>query len=468
MQQMSGLDAAFLYLETPTTHMHVVGVVLLDPSEVPGRFGIDVISRAIEERLHLIPPFRRRVLAPPAGIDHPLWIEDPGFDLGDHVRAAPLRRPVTWADLEAFTGQVASLPLDRNRPLWEMWVVEGMADGAVALVTKLHHAIMDGAAGGELMTSLFDLTPDVEPVTPPSEPWEPDRPPSAPALVGGAMRSLAIRQKEVPASLARTARGLADSARTWASQRASGSGMSLVAPRTLLNGATSAARSVSLVTVGLDEVKTIRRAFGTTVNDVVLAAAGTTLRRYLEARGPLPEQPLVAAVPVNARAPGAGGELGNQVSSMMVPLALSPDDPVERLRRVHDSARSAKDLQSAFGTESLRQLTALAAPPLMVAGARLYSGLRLARFHRPLFNVIVSNVPGPPIDLYCAGARVDAIFPMGPVMEGSGLNITVLSEADHLDVGVMACSDLVDSVEEIGNGFVDAVVELRAAAGRVS
>jgi WS/DGAT/MGAT family acyltransferase len=226
---------------------------------------------------------------------------------------------------------------------------------------------------------------------------------------------------------------------------------------------------VSLTKVDLDDVRAIRAAFSTTINDVVLAATATSLRRHFTARQGMPTVPLIAAVPVNARidAPGAApGELGNRVSNMMVGLPLEPDDPVERLRAVHELALSSKALQSAFGPESLQELTGFAAPQVLTVVARAYSSLHLARLHRPVFNLIISNVPGPPIDLYCAGARVTGIFPMGPLLEGSGVNVTVLSEAHHLNVGVMACPDLVPDVAEIGDGFVDAVRELSELARR--
>jgi WS/DGAT/MGAT family acyltransferase len=208
------------------------------------------------------------------------------------------------------------------------------------------------------------------------------------------------------------------------------------------------------------EVREVKEAFGTTINDVVLAASGTSLRNYLLSRGKLPDSPLVVAVPVNARSGEPGEDLGNQVSNMMVSLPLTPDDPLERLQAVHENALAAKELQSAMGTQALQEMTAFAAPGVMTVGARMYSGLKLANYHRPIFNLIISNVPGPPIDLFCAGAVVRAIFPMGPVMEGTGSNITVLSQGDHLNVGVMACPDVVPDISEVGEGFVAAVAEL--------
>jgi len=463
MHQMTGMDASFLYMETSTAHMHVIGVVLLDPSTVPGgaeSFGLVEIRKALADRLHLIPPLRRRAVAPPGKIDHPLWMEDPEFDLNAHLTRAPLPTPVTWAALERFTGEFAGISLERDRPLWSIAVVEGVEGGRVAMVAKLHHSIMDGAAGGELMASLFDLTAEVGTTVPPAEQWVPDAMPSSPALVMGSVASFLARQREAPAAMVRTLVNVGNSARTWLAQRARGQNAALTAPKSALNGSLSPRRSVSLTKVAIADVRTIKEAFGTTINDVVLAASGTSLRHYLLTRDQLPEEPLIVAVPVNVRSEEPGEELGNQVSNMMVSLPLVPDDPVARLYAVHENALASKEMQSTMGTQSLQEMSGFAPPSIMTFGARMYSGLHLSNYHRPIFNLIISNVPGPPIDLYCAGAVVRAIYPMGPLMEGSGANITVLSEGDHLNVGVMACPDVVPDVSEIGQGFVAAVAEL--------
>ena len=461
MQRMAGIDAAFLYMETPSMHLHVVGVLVLEPG--PDGFTLDTLTRVLTERIHLIPPLRRRLLPAPAGIDHPLWLEDADFDLAAHVRRAPGREPWTWAQLERFTGEVAGRPLDRSRPLWEMWLAD-LDDGTVALVTKLHHSMMNGGAGADLMASIFDLGPEPAPTEPADTDWVPDAPPSLPRHVAGSVGSLVARQRHVPGALASSVSGMAGTARTWVGQRRSGEASSLLAPSTSFNGSLTARRRVSLTKVDLDTVLAIRKAFGTTVNDVVLAASATSLRAYLLARDGLPDRDLVAAVPVDVHRGEDTAGVVNTVSNMMVPLPLRPDDPAERLLAVHAHAASSKELQSAFGPDSLQELTGFAPPPVMTAAARLYSGLGLARFHPPVLNLVISNVPGPPLDLYCAGARVTGIFPMGPVMEGSGVNITVLSEARHLNVGVMACPDLLDDADELGRGFVAAVDELAGLA----
>ena len=463
MQRMAGMDAAFLYMETPSMHLHVVGVLVLDPGGVPDGFSLDKLTRVLAERIHLIPPLRRRLLPSPGAIDHPLWIEDPDFDLSAHVRRAPVAGPLSWEARERFTGEVAGRPLDRARPLWEMWLAD-LDDGTVALVTKLHHSMMDGGAGADLMASIFDLGPEADGVAPPDDEWVPDVVPSTSRQVAGSVSSLVSRQRHVPAALAHSVSGVAGTARTWLGQRRAGTALPLTAPSTRFNGSLTARRSVSLTKVDLDTVLGIRRAFGTTVNDVVLAASGTALRNYLLARGGLPARDLVAAVPVSAHRDNDDPDLVNKVSNMMVPLPLHPDDAGQRLVAVHANTTSSKALQSAFGPDSLQELTGFTLPPVMTAAARLYSGLGLARFHPPVLNLVISNVPGPPLDLYCAGAKVTGIFPMGPVMEGSGVNITVLSEARHLNVGIMACPDLLDDVDELGRGFVAAVDELAGLA----
>ena len=464
MQRMAGMDAAFLYMETPAMHMHVVGVLVLDPGPGGDGFTLDTLTRVLSERIHLIPPLRRRLLPSPGGIDHPLWIEDPDFALSDHVRAAPAPGSMSWDELEQFTGDVAGRPLDRSRPLWEMWLAELEGGAGVALVAKLHHSLMDGGAGADLMASIFDLAPDGAGVPAPRSAWSPDVVPSTRSQVTGSVASLVARQRHVPAALARSASSVSGTARMWVTERRAGNRLPLTAPTTPFNGSLSPRRTVCLTRVDLDDVLGIRRAFRTTVNDVVLAMSATALRRYLSARNALPRRDLVAAVPVSAHRPDDDRDLVNKVSNMMVTLPLTPDDPLERLAAVHANSQSSKALQSAFGPDSLQELTGFTLPPVMTAAARLYSGLGLARFHPPVMNLVISNVPGPPVDLYCAGARVTGIFPMGPVMEGSGVNITVLSEARHLNIGIMACPDLLDDVGELGRFMVEAVDELAGLA----
>ena len=464
METMTGLDAAFLYAETPSMHLHAVGVIVMDGEGVRGPVGYDEIAELIGARLAVIPPFRRRALPVPAGLDHPVWIADPAFDLANHLRPATLPAPGGAAELEAFVGAVASERIPRDRPLWAMWVVDGLEDGSVALVAKFHHAIMDGAGAGELLAKLFDLHPDA-PVAP-DEPddWRGESLPSHVSLLRHSLESFVVRQREVPRAAAATLGSLAGTLRTWGAQRVAGAAAPLTAPRTVFNGSISPERVVSLRQVPLDQVLEVKRAFGTKVNDVVLAAAAGAVRGYLAARGDEPDRPIIASVPVADQAARAASSFGNHVSAMLVPLHLDDLDPVERLRQLHEQTKTSKDLQISLGPDLLAQVTGFIPPGLITTASRLYSGLGLARLHPPVSNLVISNVAGPPIDLYCAGARITAVYPLGPVMEGMGLNITVLSLAGRLNIGVIACGRLVDDVDELGDRYVAALEELHVRA----
>jgi diacylglycerol O-acyltransferase len=466
---MTGMDAAFLYAETPTMHLQTLGIIELD-SPADGRgFSAEDLVRVIESRIHLLPALRRRAVSVPAGIDHPVWIEDPAFVVADHVYAYTLPAPGSHAELEAFVGRVASTPIDRRRPLWEMWVVDGLdgvGDGNFAIVAKLHHSIMDGAGGAEMLATLFDFEPSPPPSGPPEEPWQPDELPRWTSLVSTSLSSLAARQAKVPQEIAATLSNLAGTVRTWVGQRVAGTGGQLTAPRTPFNGSLCAERVVSLHHTSLEDVLFVKNTFGVKVNDVILAASAMALYGYLEARGAAVDRPLVAAVPVAVG--GAKGEpgFGNDVSAMLVPLPhpVAGHDPGDRLWSAHENANAAKQLQIAYGPEMLRHLTGFVAPAVLAGFARLYSGLGLAGLHPPVANLVISNVAGPPIELYLAGARLRAAYPLGPVMEGMGVNITVLSVSNELDIGIIADAQLVDDVGELGDRLVQALGDLCAAA----
>jgi len=464
MRTLNGMDTMFIQGETPTMHLHVVGVLILDPSTAPGGWRPERLEEMLEARLHLIAPFRWRVVTVPGGIDHPRWIEDPDFDLRRHVHRVTLTPPGGPEELARFVSEVASHQLDRRRPLWEIWAVDGLADGTVALVSKMHHAIMDGGGGSDLMASMFDLVPEGSPIPEPEEIWQPEEPPGAGRLVAEAIENAIARTAEFPSTLVRTARGLVQSARTMADQRAANAAPPFLAPPTPLNGPLTAERRVALARCDFDEVRRAKTAFGTTVNDVVLAAASSAMRSYLLKRDALPPGPLVASVPVSVRT--SGDNFGNQTSNIMVPLPTQLEDPVERLRVIHEQSAAAKAMHLAMGEDWIESWVGLAPPPLITAAARVFCGLGLSRLLPPVINLIVSNMPGPPFPLYCAGARVLATYPMGPLIEGTGLNLTVLSQSGDLDIGVMACPDLVDDAEAISTGFVDGVEELVDAAGK--
>jgi diacylglycerol O-acyltransferase len=454
VERVTGMDAAFLELESPTMHLHVVGVLVLDPSTAEGGFSADRLVRLYSERLHLIPPFRRRVVEVPAGIDHPRWIEDSEFDLDNHLLFHRLGPDAGLDDLEQFVGEVCAKPLSRDVPLWQTWLVEGFADGTVALVTKVHHALMDGAAGGDLMTSLLDLTPEQAP-HPEPPPRTSEEPPPLRRLLRDAVPAAFGRIARIPGAIVHTVASVAGSAREVAAQP---SAILSLAPSSSLNGPLTANRSVAFRRCSLDDLALVHHALGATINDVVVAATTMSMRDYLLARGERPAQPLVASVPVDRRREGE--DFGNHTSNILVPLPVHLDDPIAIVRSIHEATTGAKAAGQALDSSILDMWLGLMPAALLIAGAALYSRLGLGRLHPPLFNTIVSNMPGPPMPLYLAGARLVALYPMGPLIANTGLNLTVLSHDGKVDVGIIACPDLVDDVGEIADRFVDAVAEL--------
>jgi WS/DGAT/MGAT family acyltransferase len=464
MRRLTGLDAVFLYMETPTNHMHVGSTAIFDPTTVPGGYSFDKVKDVIASRLHLLPPFRRRLVSIPFELHHPLWIEDPDFDLDYHVRRAGLPKPGGLDELAELAGDFMGRPLDRNRPLWEMVVVEGIEHDHIAMLSKVHHAAIDGVSGAELMVNLLDFTAEPREVDPPDEEWHPDRVPSELERLAYAWASLA-RQ---PFRAARAARRTAEAALNIRRRnRAPGTiapPAPFAAPRTSLNGSITAHRRVALTSVSLDDVKHVKNTFGTTVNDVVMALCAGALRRYLDDRGELPDDPLVAFVPISVRADNEKGAMGNRVAGMFTSLATNIDDPVARLRAINEITRSAKEQQDAIGADTLTDWAEFAAPALAARAARLYSRTNMADRHRPVFNVTISNVPGPAFPLYSAGARLLAYYPHGPIVEGGGLNITVMSYMGSMDFGLVACRETVPGVWDIAHGLGDALDELTKAA----
>ena len=464
MQRLTGLDATFLYLENPTTPLHVASTAVFDPSAVPGGYSFEKVLALIDSRLHLLPPFRRRLVEVPFQLHHPLWIEDPDFDLEYHVRRAALPAPGGPAELAEFAADVFSRPLDRNRPLWEIYAVEGLENGHIAMVSKVHHAAIDGVSGAEITVNLLDLQP--EPVHyEPDEPWKPDRKPSDFELIGYALSSLARQPLAALKAVRRTAEVALNIRRRNRTPDFEPPPSLFSAPRTSFNTTITRHRKVAFTSVSLDDVKAVRKELGGTVNDIVLALCAGSLRNYLERRGELPAEPLVAMVPISVRTEDQKGELGNRVSSMLTSLATDVDDPVKRLEVIQENTRGAKEQDKAIGADTLTNWAEFAAPAVAARAARLISRTKVLDRLRPVFNVTISNVPGPPFPLYSAGAEMVAIYPMGPIMDSAALNITVMSYMGTMYFGVVACRDTLPDVDDIGQGLSDALAELLKAAG---
>jgi WS/DGAT/MGAT family acyltransferase len=462
MQRLTGMDATFLYMETPSSYMHVAGLMILDPSTVEGGLSMDAVHEFYDSRLHLAAPFRRRLVEIPMGLHHPLWIEDPDFDLDYHLRHIAVPAPGGPKQLAELVSDLVKIHLDRERPLWECWIIEGLEGGNVGVLTKVHHAAIDGVSGNEITVAMLQLNPDDE-APPPDEEWQPERIPTEVERLGYAASSL-VRQ---PFRLASTVRRTAETAlRTRQRNRLPDVDPPpgfFAAPRTSFNAALTPHRSFAFTSLSLSEVKDIKNALGVSVNDVILALCAGSLRHYLDARNELPEEPLIAMVPVSVRTEEQQGTLGNQVSNMLCSLATEIDDPIKRVQAIHEGTQQAKGQLNAIGADTLTNWAEFAAPALAGRAARLYSRTRMADRHRPLFNVTISNIPGPPFPLYSNGARMVANYPMGPIFDGGGLNITVMSYLDQLDFGLVACADLIPDVWSIADGLGAALDDLKKA-----
>ncbi len=463
MERLSGMDATFLYLETPTGHMHVAMVGIFDAGTMPGGYSFQRIKDTIRERLPLVPPFRRRLVRVPFDLHHPVWIEDPHFNLDYHVRRIGCPAPGGRRELAEVAGQIVSIPLDRNRPLWEMWIVEGLKQNRIGFVCKVHHAAIDGASGAEIMTELFDLAPEGRDLA--LDPIEPEHVPNDLELVSYAAASKVRLASDAFGLLGRTARSIARLVGNIRNPAVGHGAVPLTAPRTPFNQAIGPHRTVAFARVPLDTVKQVKTALDVKVNDVVLAICTGTLRRYLERHDALPDIPLVSVVPVSVRTEEEANTGGNKVSAMFTALPVNVDDVGERLRAITASTEGAKEDHNAIGAHMLTEWAEWAAPRTFGLAARLYSSMGLASQHRPIHNLVISNVPGPPFPLYFAGAEMVATYPMGPIMDGAGLNITVLSYRDHVDIGFLADEELVADVWDLAAEVGPAFDELVALAG---
>ena len=468
MQRLTGVDATFLYLETPTTHMHVASTAVFDPADVPEGYTFENVKAMVENRLPLLPPFRRRLVEVPFSLHHPLWIEDPDFDIDYHVRRAALPSPGGQKELAEFAADMMSRQLDRNRPLWEMYVVEGLEGGYIATVTKTHHAAIDGVSGAELTANLLDLSPETMWLDPAEDTWKPDRIPSDAELVGYALQSLARQPLAAAKAVRRTAEAALNVRRRNREPDTNPPPAPFSAPETSINASISSRRKFAFTQMSLDDVKHVKNTLGGTVNDIVLALCSGALRRFFDDKGEHPDGALVGMIPISVRTEDEQGAMGNRVSSMLVSLASDVDDPLERLATIRNATKNAKEQDKAIGADTLTNWAEFAAPAIAARAARLYSNMKMADRHRPLFNVTISNVPGPPFPLYSAGARMVSMYPMGPIMDGGALNMTVMSYMDTMNFGLVACAETIPNVDDIARHLDDALEELLKLANEAA
>ncbi len=465
MRRLSGIDSAFLYLETPTTHMQVQAVMLLDPSTVPGGYSFEKIKTLLASRLPMLPEFRRRLAFVPFDLHRPVWFDDPDFDFDYHVRHIAVPPPGRPDQLADIVGDIASRPLDRSRPLWEFWVIEGVENGAeVAVVARMHHATIDGVSGSSLITNILDLEPLAVDETATADTWNPEHKPSDLELMRHALVSRMRRPLPLALALAmpNLLRGAVGITRARRSTGPSG-GTPFNTPRTPWNAPLTPHRRVAFASVPLEEVKALKNAFDCTVNDIVLATATGALRQYLQGLDALPDRPLLAACPVSVRnEETADIDSANKVSAMFVSLPTHLEDVDAQIEHIRETTKGAKEEHQAVGARTLLELGELAGPLSFGLASRLLGGL--ASRHTVPINLVISNVPGPPFPLYLAGARLRSMLPLGPPIEGAGLNVTVMSYLDRIDWGFIACRELAPRLTDLAHAVEDAHRDLMKAA----
>jgi diacylglycerol O-acyltransferase len=462
MKRVSGVDAAFLYGETPAWHMHVSAVMIADPSTAPGGFSVERLTSQTEARLHLAPQFRWRLVEVPFGLDRPVFVEDPDFDIERHIRRIGVPPPGGPEQLGNLIGELVGVKLDRSKPLWEFWLIDGLEDGKVALLAKIHHSIIDGVSGSELATVLMDLEPDPPPAVPPAEPRPTEAIPSSWELLARGGWHTAT----TPYRTARLLRGSVMQGLRFVGfqRREHPPPAPFQAPRTSFNAELTPHRRFAYNSVPLDQVRHVKDAFGVKVNDVVLAVCAGTLRSYLDHNGEHFDSPLIAQVPVSLRSDETKSDVGTQVGAMFASLATNVDDPAERLRVINESTQGAKEMQRALAAEKIMGLSETAPPAMISLAARMYTAAGLDARTPPIMNLIISNVPGPPFPIYCSGAKFESIYPMGPLLYGTGINITVFSYLAKIDFGFMVCRDLVADPWRLAHGVETALAELVKAA----
>jgi WS/DGAT/MGAT family acyltransferase len=484
MKQLTGLDNSFLAMEAGGELGHVGSLSLFETDQLERPF-IDVVRDTLEERLHLLEPYRRRLVEVPLELDRPYWIEDPNFDMDFHIRHIAVPAPGDEQQLSALVSRLHARALDRSRPLWELYVIEGLSDGRTGLYTKIHHCTIDGVSGSQMVQVLMDLDPNGREIEPPKKNWKPDPIPETGEMLARGIVGAATQPGRMVRSILRGARTLIETNETIG-QVARDTGLDKIpyvgafvpatgevdaeavpqtpAPRTPWNRSITPHRRLAYFSHSLDRYKRVKKVFGTTLNDVVMAVTGSALRAYLEERGELPEDPLVAMVPVSVRTDAEANDYTNRVTTILSELATEIADPVERLQRIHRAMKSAKRMQGATPASVLQDVAENTMPALIGQAARIAARTKIMDRMNPPFNVVISNVPGPREPLYFGRAEMLTYYPVSAVAVGQGLNVTVTSYRDHLDWGLITCRELVPDVWAFEELFQNALDELEKAA----
>ena len=473
MARLKGIDASFLYFETAETPMHVAGLTLFDlPESYRGRFH-QIYRDFLHGRLHVSELFTRKLANTALALDHPSWVKDEQFDIDYHIRSLLLPAPGTFAQLEQAVARLHGERMDRTRPLWQFTVIEGLEDGRGALYSKVHHSALDGGAGMLLTQAMYDVTPQPRPPVVPARAPAPSAPPDPAAGLSGLYVDYLRRQVEALQRFPDLLRAVnnvllpkipegATLGELLAARPDRPRLPPLSAPRSVLNVQITAERAYAARSMKLAPAKRVAKAAGAKLNDVVMAICAGALRQYLGGRGALPRQAMVAAVPVSLRELG-NTDMSNQVSMMLVSLATNIEDPAARLAEIVASSRGSKQLTAQTKDAMPSDYSFIGAPVILSALSQLYGRSGLANWVNPPANVAVSNVPGPPVPLFCAEAKVTALYPVSIPSHGMACNITVQSYLENLDFGITADRRAVPDIEVLADCLANAFAELSAA-----
>ncbi|MEL6252041.1 MAG: wax ester/triacylglycerol synthase family O-acyltransferase [Bacteroidota bacterium] len=427
LEAISGMDAAFLYAETPTSPMHIGSVAVIEGSLDFEKFRATILSR-----IHTVPNLRKRLVYVPMSIDYPYWVDDPNFNIDMHIHHIALPRPGNWKSLRKVANQIFSEPLDQSRPLWSFTFVEGLDNipqvpkGSVAVISKIHHVAIDGVGSTGMFSLLFDFTAEARPIPEP-KPYKPKKLPNELSIILKSTLSFVEKPLKFPKLINEALTASFKAGMLTRVQKAKLPTAPFSAPASPLNGIISAQRRWNTAILSLDRVKALKRSMDITLNDVILGICAGALRRYLVEKEKLPLKPLVAMVPVSTRATGEEKAQGNQISSMLVQLATNIEDPIERLEAIHENTIRGKTYHGAIGAKTLARMSEAVPFGIANQAARLYSRFQISEMHNPVFNVTITNVPGPQFPLFLNGHKLLSVMGMAPIIDGMGLIITVFS-----------------------------------------